>query len=638
MTRQMSRLRSGAVVVVVGLSLSDAAVRPPRVRAQVASAADRATSSLSSPGASDRFSARATWAATLADRYRVTSDITYFVAGNWEATLDVYRPAAAKAPTPTLIFFHGGGWAGMSRTTFWLHIVPYLEMGWAVVNVDYRVTPQARAPAAVEDCRCALRWVIVNAAAYNFDVDRIVVSGVSAGAHLALTTGMLPASAGFDQQCPPCMQWKCPANEEMKVAAIVNWFGITDVVDLLERPNVRAYALAWAGGGPDYARRNLAARVSPLTYVRAGLPTIVTVHGTLDPSVPYSHATRLHGALSKAGVPNRLITIEKGSHGGFTREELLRAHASIRAFLAEHGLRAVGGASATLPATLSETASFAVMLSRQYGVVPDVTYLVADNWPAQLDVYPAPPVAGRPAPTLIYFHGGGWTGGDRTTASLDLLPFFELGWTVVNVDYRPARVSLAPAAVEDGRCALRWVVRHAQRYRFDVDRLIVGGRGVGGHLALTTGMLPASAGLDRRCPGDEALKVAAIVNWGGITDMADLLEGPHMRQDAVAWFGSLPNRDQIARQVSPLHHVRAGLPPILTIHREEDPAVPASHAMRLHDALTKAGVPNTLVILPRVTPDLPSRSTSAREQSTKASRVLHAFLAEHQLLGSRESR
>jgi len=281
-----------------------------------------------------QLSETASWAATLSRQYRITSGITYFTAENWEAKLDVYQPKYAAKPTPTLIFFHGGGWAGMDRTRTSLLTLPYLEMGLAVVNVDYRLTRVSRAPGAVEDCRCALRWVIANAKDYNFDTERIVVSGISAGAHLALTTGMLPASAGFDQQCPTCFQWKCRADEEMKVAAIISWFGITDVGDLLKEPNVRVYALAWVGGTPD--RAETATRVSPLTYTRPGLPPILTIHGDMDPSVPYSHATRLHEALTKAGVPNKLATIKGGKHGGFTLEETLGAHSTIRNFLTEH--------------------------------------------------------------------------------------------------------------------------------------------------------------------------------------------------------------------------------------------------------------------------------------------------------------
>src|SRR5712671_2007306 len=128
-------------------------------------------------------------------------------------------------------------------------------------------------------------------------------------------------------------------------------------------------------------------------------------------------------------------------------------------------------------------------------------YLVTpNNWDAKLDVYRRRN-SPQPRPTLINIHGGGWTGGTKEANSLMFLPFLQMGWNVVNVEYRLARVSLAPAAVEDCLCALRWVYRNAKQYNIDVNRIVLTGNSAGGHLALTTGMIPASAGLDRECPG-----------------------------------------------------------------------------------------------------------------------------------------
>ena len=112
-------------------------------------------------------------------------------------------------------------------------------------------------------------------------------------------------------------------------------------------------------------------------------------------------------------------------------------------------------------------------------------------------------------------------------------------------------------------------------------------------------MIPESAGLDRQCAGAAAVpKPAAAINWFGITDVGDVIDGPNRANAAMTWFGSLPNRDEIAKRVSPLTYVRAGLPPILTIHGDADRVVPYQHAVRLHDALTKAGVPNQLLTIP----------------------------------------
>ena len=279
----------------------------------------------------------ASWAVAVGSEYRIVPDVTYLVADGYESKLDLIIPRSG-GPLPTLLYFHGGGWVGGSKDVMLLRLLPYVEMGWAVVNVEYRMARVALAPAAVEDCRCALRWVRANAEEYGLDIDRIVVSGHSAGGHLSLTTGMLPASAGLDRRCPATaadgIGPVAAYDEEINVAAIVNWYGITDVSDLLAGKNAKTYAVAWMGGMPD--RFEIAERVSPLTYVRAGLPPVLTIHGDADTIVPYAHAIRLHQALEKAGVANSLHTVPGGGHGGFSLAQYNEAFAVIRSFLAQH--------------------------------------------------------------------------------------------------------------------------------------------------------------------------------------------------------------------------------------------------------------------------------------------------------------
>ncbi len=277
------------------------------------------------------------WAAHLSNQYRVLPNVTYSTANNWDSTADLYLPRGADAPTPVLMYIHGGGWVGGTKESSVLRLLPWLEMGWAVVNVEYRLGQVALAPAAVEDCLCALRWVIRNAEQYNIDPTRIVVTGNSAGGHLSLTTGILPASAGLDRQCP--------GSEELTVAAVINWYGITDVGDLLDGPNMKSYAVEWMGSMPN--RFEIAERVSPLTYVRAGLPPILTIHGDADPTVPYQHAVRLHDELTHAGIPNQLHTVPGGRHGGFNREQTLAIFSTIHEFLTAHGLATGGSRSSS---------------------------------------------------------------------------------------------------------------------------------------------------------------------------------------------------------------------------------------------------------------------------------------------------
>jgi acetyl esterase/lipase len=270
----------------------------------------------------------AAWAAHASNQYQIFPDITYLTANNYDAKLDVYKRRDTTGPQPTLIWIHGGGWVGGNKESALMSLMPWFAMGWNVVNVEYRLARVSLAPAAVEDCLCALRWVVGQAKNYDFDTSRLVVSGDSAGGHLALATGMIPESAGLDRQCPGV---PLP-----KVAAIINWYGITQVGDLLDGPDRKPYAVAWLSSLPN--REEIAKRVSPLTYVRPGLPAVLTIHGDADPTVPYTQAMRLHESLKKADVPNELLTIPGGKHGGFTPEERTRIFVAIRAFLEKRGL------------------------------------------------------------------------------------------------------------------------------------------------------------------------------------------------------------------------------------------------------------------------------------------------------------
>jgi len=276
-----------------------------------------------------QLSPSADWAAHAANQYQIAANVTYLTANNYESKLDIYSRRGASTPQPTVVYFHGGFWAAGSKEGSLMSLIPWMEMGWNVVNVEYRLARIAPAPAAVEDGLCALRYLAAQAKTYNIDVNRLVVTGESAGGHLTLTSAMIPESAGLARQC-------AGTTPVPKVAAAINWFGITDVADVIDGANAANLAVTWLGSLPN--KDEIAKRVSPLTYVRPGLPPILTIHGDKDQLVPYNHATRLHEALTKAGVPNQLVTIRNGRHGNFTPEERTQIFASIREFLKKQGL------------------------------------------------------------------------------------------------------------------------------------------------------------------------------------------------------------------------------------------------------------------------------------------------------------
>ena len=110
-------------------------------------------------------------------------------------------------------------------------------------------------------------------------------------------------------------------------------------------------------------------------------------------------------------------------------------------------------------------------LFHNFTVVPNITYLTASNYESKLDLY-VTRTPERPLPTLIYIHGGGWVAETKELRNLEVLPYLEMGMNVVNVDYRLAKIAQAPAAVEDARCALRWVISNAKQYGIDPARLV----------------------------------------------------------------------------------------------------------------------------------------------------------------------
>ncbi len=256
-------------------------------------------------------------------------NVTYRRVGEWDGQLDIYIPAAA-GPRPALIYFHGGGWQGGSRKSVADHLAPYLARGFVVVAVSYRGAKIALAPAAVTDARCAYHWVVNNASSYGIDQTRIVISGHSAGGHLALITGYLTSAAGLEAECR--------SDADARPAAVVAWNAPS---------NLKQYMLARLADGdpikwlqPAEKASNLADVISPLSHVRSGAPPTISVHAIADPEVPHSQASKLHAQLESADILNELVTLQ--SEGHLTPQhppsELARAYDRVFSFLCRSGV------------------------------------------------------------------------------------------------------------------------------------------------------------------------------------------------------------------------------------------------------------------------------------------------------------
>jgi acetyl esterase/lipase len=251
--------------------------------------------------------------------YQIEANVRYSL--HPETVLDIVQ---ARAPAlknrPGVIVIHGGGWIqGNKERMLERFCLPFVEQGFVVANVEYRLAQSATAPAAVNDVLQAAKWFRDRAADYKVDPNQIIVTGSSAGGHLAMMVGMAPESAGF--------------GPSIKIAAIVNFYGISDVSDQLEGPHLQTYAVTWVPEQPD--RMELAKKLSPITYVRKGLPPMLSIHGDADPLVPYEQSVRLTKELKTAGDQAELITVPGGKHG-FPPEEMSKLWPQIFKWLKKH--------------------------------------------------------------------------------------------------------------------------------------------------------------------------------------------------------------------------------------------------------------------------------------------------------------
>ena len=264
---------------------------------------------------------------------RVEHDVVYRTVDGKEQHLNLYLPETMlgeepwfindeKGKKPTLVHIHGGGWVQGSKDQIVINLLPYMFRDWVVICINYRLAKDAKAPAAVEDCLAALKWVHSNAEKYDIDTDRIVLSGGSAGGHLALLTGMLMEG---DQLC----RGKLKVGNASKAAAIVNWYGVTDFT-------INPHPLEWFGENIDL--KEYVQSLSPINYVREGGAPVLTIHGSEDYIVPVKQAVNFHKKLREVGTQEKLFLIEGKKHGNFSHKELTQIYQQIWGFLESAGI------------------------------------------------------------------------------------------------------------------------------------------------------------------------------------------------------------------------------------------------------------------------------------------------------------
>jgi acetyl esterase/lipase len=244
-----------------------------------------------------------------------------------------------------------------------------------------------------------------------------------------------------------------------------------------------------------------------------------------------------------------------------------------------------------------------------------VTYCTEHGTKLAMDLYAPLAGAARPAPAVLYVHGGGFALGNRRLGGLGgglanaagaLAPQLRAvlnrrGFLVASIDYRLPPLSPWPAQLQDARCAVRFLRAQAGALGIDPGRIGAWGSSAGGTLVALLGLAGPQTSLDADQPAVQASTVQAVADLFGAADLSDLGDSTlFARTVARIALGGSP---RVRRAASPLTYVpagpqaAAGVPPFLLLHGTDDQDMPPRHAQELARRLAAAGAPVRLVLV-----------------------------------------
>ncbi len=224
-----------------------------------------------------------------------------------------------------------------------------------------------------------------------------------------------------------------------------------------------------------------------------------------------------------------------------------------------------------------------------------------------LKIYYSKPIhaeKGKKYPAIVWIHGGGWTGGDARTLFPNAQYFSYRNAVGFSIEYRLVKFHAAGVkdCMADCKSAIRFIRENAQLFSIDPNKLIVLGESAGGHLAACLGTIE---GYDD--PKDN-LGISAIPNamilYNPCIDMTLYPLMKNILKDKIADVKRLDSASiaaedwNLAKQISPINHVKANQPPCLLIHGTADKVIPWQQSQRFYDAMKKAGNTCELILLP----------------------------------------
>jgi acetyl esterase/lipase len=260
--------------------------------------------------------------------YRVTKDVAYGT--DKEQALDIYLSPTAKGlknKNYTVVFLHGGGYYISDKAREERYIQPYLKKGLNVVNMNYRI--KRGVPVATEDLTYALNFLRANNSTYHLNLDRIIVTGFSAGAHIA----SLVAVTANDPAYSPKLE------SGIKIVGVVNFSGPVDGLDVVEKvftsnevPVMKAIGVALFPETTDYAPKEYIRKYEPITYFDKNDPPFFIWQGGKDDQVPPVTFEKFVSLLRQEPQKNEVLFVPEGGHSP-SAKELATAYQAIFGFL-----------------------------------------------------------------------------------------------------------------------------------------------------------------------------------------------------------------------------------------------------------------------------------------------------------------
>jgi acetyl esterase/lipase len=247
----------------------------------------------------------------LPDSVEMQPDLVYASPGGRDLRLDLYLPKSGGGPFPAVVYIHGGGWENGRKNAFQAQAAYMASKGFVGACIEYRLSKEAKYPAALYDSKAAVRWLRANAAKYRIDPDKIGAAGGSAGGHLVGLLGTTGGMAAFEGD-------EGNAGVSSRVRAVAAFNPAVDLVSFGKRDPADAGNSVYRFLGCTYADNpKLWAQATPMTHAGKDSAPFLFLHGTADTTVPYQQSVEMMEKLKAAGVHAEIFPAEGATHGFF---------------------------------------------------------------------------------------------------------------------------------------------------------------------------------------------------------------------------------------------------------------------------------------------------------------------------------